>query len=42
MAHRIEPEPPLDLLYLVQCLLCLGVMIVAVWCLMALGWMTAG
>ena len=36
-AHRIEPEPPLTWLYLVECLLCLGLMIAALWLALAFG-----
>ena len=41
-AHRIEPEPPLDIVYLVKCLVTLGVIGMALWCAMALGWATVG
>ena len=41
-AHRIEPEPPLDWTYLAKCLLTLGLIAVALWCAMALGWATVG
>ena len=39
MAHRIEPEPPLDWLYLAQCLACLALLVAAVLGLYVLGWM---
>ena len=41
-AHRIEPEPTLTWLYLVQCLLCLGLMIAALWLCILFGWATLG
>ena len=42
MAHLPQPEPTLTWLYLVQCLLCLGLMIAALWLCILFGWATFG
>ena len=42
MAHRIEPEPPLDLVYLVKCLVTLGVIGMALYLAILVGWASLG
>jgi len=41
-AHRIEPEPTLTWLYLVQCLATLGLIGLALWLCILFGWATFG
>lgn len=42
MAHRVEPEPPLDWPYLVKCVACLGLMVVALYGMYIVGWVMFG
>ncbi len=41
-AHRIEPEPPLDLVYLIQCLACLALIFAAFYGAILVGWVVLG